>query len=929
MSKMADGQVQCEDGEASFCVYTGAIDPKMERLLWHLEDEPMKDVVLEIASEFDIDAVMEACDKLFARAVEKNDARQKRLARETDPATEQSDPGLSKRASFIINPWQLIKRRTPTLASLDVCEIYRFLCGSNSDFPTKMLRRKPLEAAEKDLQKLRVNLDSIAEKEECASEKPCNIPLNPPPLFDALNTLIDTTSALPNDTNDQEIEHIETEARHDVAKSDFVSSYVLFGESDPPPRSPENTMSGDDFATDFLHMEIVEQLIADNFARDSDLLKIDPMPESAAIAVNPETIVCGSEPQGTPKISKVLHTKEQCSKSAPNGQNETRPSSRAVTTEHGGSFLEISGSSQASFLREIKEIHERLASSTPTCNICKNNERTKVILREMGTQTEEKTALDDPVRRTEFQCQIDIIERALLSHERRIRTIELWQDKMERKLEKLDSDSYSDYRALRVAHDELATEVNALRDVVKVLYEQAKVTGCKCKACTHGGASQGEREKEKEVQASLPSDTKRNAVCLPVTLADEWKKKPARKVNDSTYETFMKAAGKAIPVVAVEKRNPTGLSEYTFPVNMNDKQAQQPKPQRPPMRDIGLPKVMPPVYRPNDTSTPKAPAPREKDVSWAEIDDDEDNAIDDFIASVVISDATHTKTSDIPQESESAIPPKKASVAPETAQSLGAHSMNMPRLQRPRVFHERVNTSESPVMPRKMRNNVPAAYHTGSNPVQQFGNKPVPQKSDSNNVQPQINGIDVRIGNSGPTKSDFQFRGARPKTYSKAQSSNTTPGEVHNGRRIADSPPGNAEKDSYAKVVTKNGWNTVPPNKRKRVKSGAKPLASIQGLEQSRQRDVFVRGLAIAVFDTPEEMEEAIKYYCQERNVKINFARVMPNPYGNDTVGCRVSCSDDDYDALMNAEFWPNNVEVREWFHKPRERKPSRTFTGN
>ena len=41
-----------DDSVASFGVYTGFIDERIERYLWHLEDEPKKDVVECLVCDF-------------------------------------------------------------------------------------------------------------------------------------------------------------------------------------------------------------------------------------------------------------------------------------------------------------------------------------------------------------------------------------------------------------------------------------------------------------------------------------------------------------------------------------------------------------------------------------------------------------------------------------------------------------------------------------------------------------------------------------------------------------------------------------------------------------------------------------------------------------------------------------------------------------
>ena len=141
-------------------------------------------------------------------------------------------------------------------------------------------------------------------------------------------------------------------------------------------------------------------------------------------------------------------------------------------------------------------------------------------------------------------------------------------------------------------------------------------------------------------------------------------------------------------------------------------------------------------------------------------------------------------------------------------------------------------------------------------------------------------------------------------------------------------PPVASGNESYARVVTKNGWKPPLQNKRKREKSGLKVLPPLKGVQQKRTRDIYIRGLATDDFKSPDDMEEAVKIYCSERGVLANFTRVVTNTYGSASVGCRVNVNEEDYETILDQEFWCIDVEVREWFPRGRERKPSRTFQG-
>ena len=133
------GTVDINECGSDFWAYTGAIDYRLERYLWHLEDEPKKDVITEIAGEFSFVELELARDKLFILAREK--VRENPEAVSDDPDTNESTRGTK---SCIMNPWRMIKRRVIGLISQDLCDIYSFLSGADRNFPTRILKRQTL-----------------------------------------------------------------------------------------------------------------------------------------------------------------------------------------------------------------------------------------------------------------------------------------------------------------------------------------------------------------------------------------------------------------------------------------------------------------------------------------------------------------------------------------------------------------------------------------------------------------------------------------------------------------------------------------------------------------------------------------------------------------------------------------------------------------
>ena len=115
------------------------------------------------------------------------------------------------------------------------------------------------------------------------------------------------------------------------------------------------------------------------------------------------------------------------------------------------------------------------------------------------------------------------------------------------------------------------------------------------------------------------------------------------------------------------------------------------------------------------------------------------------------------------------------------------------------------------------------------------------------------------------------------------------------------------------KVVGKNGWTTVMR------KNPAGPKPPLQAGNFRPKCDIFVRGLAATIYESKEEMEDAIREYCEERGVGIFFMRIMPIQPGSDVANCRIAVAEEDCDKIMDDTFWPEKVTVREWHINPKD----------
>ena len=122
----------------------GSIDPILERILWHLEDDSKKNVIDELTDDFDLEELLEARETMFLALTNKGDARADNGGHQDE--SDGLNPLGPRLSRAIAVPWQLIKRRSTTLAADDVCELYMYYCDNDKGFPTKMLKRQALKA---------------------------------------------------------------------------------------------------------------------------------------------------------------------------------------------------------------------------------------------------------------------------------------------------------------------------------------------------------------------------------------------------------------------------------------------------------------------------------------------------------------------------------------------------------------------------------------------------------------------------------------------------------------------------------------------------------------------------------------------------------------------------------------------------------------
>ena len=265
-------------------------------------------------------------------------------------------------------------------------------------------------------------------------------------------------------------------------------------------------------------------------------------------------------------------------------------------------------------------------------------------------------------------------------------------------------------------------------------------------------------------------------------------------------------------------------------------------------------------------STPVPPVSA-MDQTWADIDNDDSKAIEAFLANSA--DTQHETPTQPPNI------PMGGALAPSPDQNTATNHVG--RIELDRINSAGPGMAQRSGLQENMRNQIP------NHPAQQNN----PPKGP--NVRPEQQGRG----------------GARPKS--------------------ANAPFASQGPRSPRKVVTRNGWFTTqgPDNKkRKRTRSSTIACPSICGPNTKPYRDIFVRGLRTDIYEGPEQMQDSIQDYCEERGVALYYIRILSNTE-DDLANIKIQVAACDFQTVLDKTFWPENVSVREWFNKlPNSQNP-------
>ena len=125
--------------------------------------------------------------------------------------------------------------------------------------------------------------------------------------------------------------------------------------------------------------------------------------------------------------------------------------------------------------------------------------------------------------------------------------------------------------------------------------------------------------------------------------------------------------------------------------------------------------------------------------------------------------------------------------------------------------------------------------------------------------------------------------------------------------------------DSYAKVAADNMWKTKQSKKHKYEKVSPRNSRPLKGIAATVNREIYLQGLDLEGCIDEEDVLESVGEYCMERGIKVIFARIIPVKYDQTRSGCKVTVLEEDFENVVDSDFWPDNITAREWTNRPRD----------
>ena len=142
--------------------------------------------------------------------------------------------------------------------------------------------------------------------------------------------------------------------------------------------------------------------------------------------------------------------------------------------------------------------------------------------------------------------------------------------------------------------------------------------------------------------------------------------------------------------------------------------------------------------------------------------------------------------------------------------------------------------------------------------------------------------------------------------------------------------PRSSGEVSYSKVVTRNGWHQGTPNnnnnnnKPYRPRPSNKPIPKLRCADDVPFREVYVQELDYSMCTCKEDLEDIVFEHCRQNGMKVWDLSTIPINNTRLRAGCKVTVHEQDYERALTNEFWPRGTHVRPWVNKPKGQKHER-----
>ena len=462
--KMAAEVDVSEVSSTFFQVYTGFLDQKLERYLWHLEDEPTKDVAAEIVEGFEPKEMEIARQALFVQVKAKVEERESKQVNEKGKAPDMARVKVMNRYA---DPWIMINRRIVNRLAMDICELYRCWIDKDRVFPYKILKRRTTAITDEvKMYASETKLITILETSEKSSV-----------LSTKLNGEVsEGHTSMTSTGNDGKfhvldfidiMSYIDQRSKfNDLLSMELDSSNIhdLFGGDTESP-NPQTTNKEHRTSEQRQPREVSDNQINKDASQAASptvegVSVIATLPRKDVFKQPTTTSEAKSEtrgrdpgiPIGPPDKSEIKAGELNLSPVQPVKPTNTDPS-------------------QDSLLRDIQEAHDQVFTSSPLPAAALVKKKVGI---DMATQTTPTMAPDVPVMRAEFCTQALYTQGALTDHERRLREHELWRDRSDRKVDSVDAEYHTQNKSLRA---EMGTVIEELERMKNLMADMAEFVG--------------------------------------------------------------------------------------------------------------------------------------------------------------------------------------------------------------------------------------------------------------------------------------------------------------------------------------------------------------------------------------------------------------------------------------------------------------------